>query len=74
MFFQHGMDSLKVLLVVQRFRAAAETIGMFVNLEDINTRLIYSAPSVEKVSAALLALSTKRKQLESLLQFYESKG
>ncbi|KAE9365218.1 putative NRPS-like enzyme [Stipitochalara longipes BDJ] len=61
--FHNGMDSLKVLLVIQRFRAAAKTIGMSINLEDINARLIYSAPSVEKMSGALLGLANKAKAI-----------
>jgi hypothetical protein len=58
------MDSLGVLLVVQPFRAAVHTIGMFIFLEDINPRLIYSAPSVDKMTYAILGLVHKMEGIE----------
>jgi hypothetical protein len=57
--FYRGMDSLKVLVVVQRLGAAVKTIGMPINLEDINARLVYSAPSVDKMTEAILELVKK---------------
>jgi hypothetical protein len=63
--FYRGMDSLKALLVVQRFRAAVHaTIGMFIILEDINPRLIYSTPSVDKMTEAILGLVHKMEGIE----------
>jgi len=57
--FYRGMDSLEALLVVQRFRAAVHAIGMFIILEDIHPRLIYSTPSVHKMTEAILGLVHK---------------
>jgi thioester reductase-like protein len=54
--FHRGMDSLKVLVVAQRLRAAAKTVGMPINLEDVNARLVYSASSVDKMTEAILEL------------------
>jgi hypothetical protein len=62
--FYRGMDSLKVLLVVQRFRAAVHTIGALIFLEDINPRLIYSSPSVDKMTEAILGLAHKMEGIE----------
>jgi hypothetical protein len=57
------MDSLGVLLIVP-FRAAVHAIGMFIFLEDINPRLIYSAPSVDKMTEAILGLVHKMEGIE----------
>ena len=62
--FHRGMDSLKVLVVVQRLRAAVATIGCHINLEKINARLIYSASTVDKMTEAILDLVTKPKGTE----------
>ncbi len=50
------MDLLKVLVVVQRCRGLAATIGMPIDLDDINDRLIYSASTVDKMTEVILGL------------------
>lgn len=62
--FHRGMDSLKVLVVVQRFRAAVTTIGLPIKPEDVDSRLIYSASTVDKMTEAILDLVTKPKGTE----------
>lgn len=62
--FHRGMDSLKVLVVVQRFRAAVTTIGLPFKPEDVDSQLIYSASTVDKMTEAILDLVTKPKGTE----------
>ncbi|KAF8859904.1 acetyl-CoA synthetase-like protein [Acephala macrosclerotiorum] len=58
--FQRGLDSLRVMIIVQRIRAALKVCGVPLNPEDVNPRLIYSAWSVEKVVEALIRLANLR--------------
>jgi aryl carrier-like protein len=52
-FFAAGMDSLHVMSVVKQLKAAL--VG--VRVGDINTRLIYSNPTIQGLASALKALS-----------------
>lgn len=64
--FNHGVDSLKVLVVVQRFQAAVRASGMSINPDDINARLIYSASSIAKTAEAILGLNQKLDGIEQV--------
>lgn len=58
--FERGMDSLCVTVIVQRLRAALASCGADLNLGSIDSRLVYSAPSIGQMTEALIALVEKR--------------
>jgi hypothetical protein len=53
------MDSLKLSIVLQRLKAALKIFSIVVNGEMINARLVYSAPSVDKMTEALARLAER---------------
>jgi len=66
--FLRGMDSLGVSVVVQRLQAALKYCLVSLNLSEINPRLIYSAPSVDRTTEALVHLVSTNASL------YQSNG
>jgi thioester reductase-like protein len=84
--FLRGMDSLGVSVVVQRLQAALKSCGASLNLSEINPRLIYSAPSVDRTTEALVHLvstnaslhpssgngASRQTKLQSMLEKYWS--
>jgi thioester reductase-like protein len=84
--FLCGMDSLGVSVVVQRLQAALKSCGASLNLSEINPRLIYSAPSVDRTTEALVHLvstnaslhpssgngASRQTKLQSMLEKYSS--
>jgi len=54
------MDSLKVTVLVSRLQAALKYCEVSLNIEDINPRLIYSAPSIEKTAEHILYLAQRK--------------
>lgn len=84
--FLRGMDSLGVSVVVQRLQAALKSCGASLNLSEINPRLIYSAPSVDRTTEALVHLvstnaslhpssgngASRQTKLQSMLEKYSS--
>jgi thioester reductase-like protein len=55
--FQHGMDSLGVAVIVARLKAALRDCEVSLDIAGISQRLIYSAPSVEKITESILNLA-----------------
>jgi acyl-CoA synthetase (AMP-forming)/AMP-acid ligase II len=54
--FERGMDSLHVELIVQRLRAALKATEAPLDLQSVDTRLVYSATSVNQMAEALVGM------------------
>jgi len=57
--FQHGMDSLRVAVVCQRLQAALKACGVILNTTAVDARLVYAAPSIDKMTESILAFISK---------------
>ncbi|CZR62914.1 related to nonribosomal peptide synthetase MxcG (component of the myxochelin iron transport regulon) [Phialocephala subalpina] len=81
--FQRGLDSLRVIIIMQRLRAALALCEIPIHTENINPRLVYSAWSVERMANAIVRLSSSqngnigsngglehRAQIASMIQKY----
>jgi aryl carrier-like protein len=84
--FEAGMDSLGAMIIVQRLRAALKLCGAPVNLNAIDSRLVYSAPTIGQISEAIITLlkssdhpekenetatrSARQQKMEGVLQKY----
>jgi thioester reductase-like protein len=62
--FEAGMDSLGAMIIVQRLRAALKLCGAPVNLNAIDSRLVYSAPTIGQISEAIITLLKSSDYLE----------
>lgn len=60
--FERGMDSLHVELIVQRLRAALKASDAPLDLDSVNTRLVYSATSVNQIVEALVGMIARSSQ------------
>jgi aryl carrier-like protein len=58
--FQHGMDSLRVAVVSQRLQSALKACGVLLNTTAVDARLVYAAPSIDKMTESILALISKK--------------
>jgi thioester reductase-like protein len=58
--FEKGLDSLGVVVIAQRLKAALTTCGSDIDLSAINSRFIYSAPTINQISDEIIALLEKR--------------
>lgn len=54
--FERGMDSLHVELIVQRLRAALKASEASLDLESVDTRLVYAATSITQMADALIGM------------------
>ena len=81
--FERGLDSLGVVVIVQRLKAALKACDADIDLNMVDSRFIYSAPSLIQISDAIIALLGKRNgasnaldnplrhsKMEALLQKY----
>jgi thioester reductase-like protein len=87
--FEKGLDSLGVMVIVQRLKAALKFCEANIDLNVIDPRLVYSAPSIGQISNAIITIlengneaSTgdgssvmvpRQRKMEEILQKY-SKG
>lgn len=60
--FERGMDSLHVELIVQRLRAALKLSEARMDLEAVDTRLVYAATTVNQMSEALVGMIARSEQ------------
>lgn len=58
--FEKGLDSLGVVVIVQRLKAALVACGAEIKSSAIDARLIYSAPSINEISDQIIALVENR--------------
>ncbi|TVY80570.1 Non-canonical non-ribosomal peptide synthetase FUB8 [Lachnellula suecica] len=55
--FQHGVDSLKVAILVSRLQAALRCCEIPLDTVDIGPRLVYSAPSIDRITESIIHLA-----------------
>jgi thioester reductase-like protein len=60
--FGKGLDSLGVIVIVQRLKAALKSCQANIDLTVIDSRFVYSAPSVNQASDAIVALLENRNE------------
>lgn len=80
--FEKGLDSLGVLVIVQRLKAALKVCAADIDFDAIDSQFMYSAPTIKQISDKTLLLekrngpsngdgnAPRQRKMEELLQKY----